>query len=437
MPAEGGFPKRLTHHPGDDIAVGWTPDGKQVLFRSARNSFSYFDRLFTAPVQGGFPAELPLPMAQQGSFSPDGSRIAYVPIAQWQQAWKRYRGGQTTPIWIATLSSGRIEKIPRDNSNDFNPMWVGDKIYFLSDWDGPVSLFSYDMHAKEVKKELETRGLDLKSASAGPDAIVYEQFGSLHLYDLKSGTTKQVNVRIAGDLLELRDHFVNVGKRLQNAHISPTGARAVFQAHGEILTVPAEKGDARNLTNSSSVMERDPAWSPDGRWLAYERRLPSHLSGIFLYSIDEGKHTQLTDGMSDARNPMFDKDGKHLYFTASTDSGPSLEPDIHSATRPVTRSVYLVVLAKDQPSPLAPESDEEKPVEEKKSADKKEEEKPDTAKDKPPEKVLVKIDLENIGKRILALSLPMRRYVGLQVGKSGELYSLEAPAPSPGQEFSL
>ncbi len=526
MPAEGGFPKRLTHHPGDDIAVGWTPDGKQVLFRSARNSFSYFDRLFTAPVQGGFPAELPLPMAQQGSFSPDGSRIAYVPIAQWQQAWKRYRGGQTTPIWIATLSSGRIEKIPRDNSNDFNPMWVGDKIYFLSDRDGPVSLFSYDMHAKEVKKELENRGLDLKSASAGPDAIVYEQFGSLHLYDLKSGTTKQVNVRIAGDLLELRDHFVNVGKRLQNAHISPTGARAVFQAHGEILTVPAEKGDARNLTNSSSVMERDPAWSPDGktiayfsdeggeyalhirdqngtgevkkislgtgfffsprwspdskkiayrdnhlsvwyvdveqkkpvkidhdifwtfggpppawspdsRWLAYERRLPSHLSAIFLYSIDEGKHTQLTDGMSDARNPMFDKDGKHLYFSASTDSGPSLEPDIHSATRPVTRSVYLVVLAKDQPSPLAPESDEEKPVEEKKSADKKEEEKPDTAKDKPPEKVLVKIDFDNIGQRILALSLPMRRYVGLQVGKSGELYSLEAPAPSPGQEFSL
>src|SRR2546429_8525932 len=112
-----------------------------------------------------------------------------------------------------------------------------------------------------------------------------------------------------------------------------------------------------------------PAWSPDSRWLAYERRTPSHLSGIFLYSIDEGKHTQLTDGISDARNPMFDKDGKHLYFTASTDSGPSLEPDIHSATRPVTRSVYLVVLAKDQPSPLAPESDEEKPVEEKKRSE--------------------------------------------------------------------
>ena len=526
MPAEGGFPKRLTYHPGEDNAVGWTPDGKQVLFRSARNSFSYFDRLFTAPVQGGFPAELPLPMAQEGSFSPDGSRIAYVPIARWQRAWKRYRGGQTTPIWLATLSNGRIEKIPRDNSNDFNPMWVGDKIYFLSDREGPVTLFSYDTNSRQVKKELENRGLDLKSASAASDAIVYEQFGSLHLYDLKSGTTKQVNVRMAGDLLELRDHYVNVEKRLQNAHISSTGARAVFQAHGDILTVPAEKGDARNLTNSSSVMERDPAWSPDGktiayfsdeggeyalhirdqngtgdvkkislgtgfffsprwspdskkiayrdnhlsvwyvdlelkkpvkvdhdifwtfggpppawspdsRWLAYEKRLPSHLSAIYLYSVEDGKHTQLTDGMSDARHPVFDKDGKYLYFTASTDSGPSLEPDIHSFTRPVTRSVYLAVLAKDQPSPLAPESDEEKPADEKKSADKKENEKPDAAKDKPPEKVPVKIDFDNISQRILALSLPMRRYIGLQVGKSGELYALEAPAPSPGQEFSL
>ena len=125
IPATGGIPKRLTFHPAEDDAVGWTPDGRNVLFRSARNSYSYFDRLFTVPVEGGFPTELPLPMAQQGSFSPDGLRIAYVPNLRWQEAWKRYRGGQTTPIWIATLSSGQVEKIPRDNSNDFNPMWSG------------------------------------------------------------------------------------------------------------------------------------------------------------------------------------------------------------------------------------------------------------------------------------------------------------------------
>ena len=526
--AAGGVPRRLTYHPGDDNAMGWTPDGKQVLFRSARNSYSYFDRLFTIPAAGGFPTEVPLPIAEQGSFSPDGSRIAYVPISRWQQAWKRYRGGQTTPIWIATLSNGRIDKIPRDNSNDFNPMWVGDKVYFLSDRNGPVTLFSYDTRLKQVKEELQNHGLDVKSASADQDAIVYEQFGSLHLYDLKSGTTKQVNVHVAGDLLELREHFVNVSKRLQNAHISPTGARAVFQAHGEILTVPAEKGDARNLTNTAAAMERDPAWSPNGktiayfsdesgeyalhirdqngagevkkialgtgfyfsprwspdskkiayrdnhlsiwyvdlehkkpvkvdqdiywtfggpppvwspdsRWLAYEKRLPSHLSAIFLYSIEDGKHTQLTDGMSDARSPVFDKDGKHLYFTASTDSGPSLEPDIHSFTRPVTRSVYLVVLAKDQPSPLAPESDEEKPADEKKAEEKKEEadQKQGAVKEKAQEKVIVKIDFDNLGQRILSLPLPTRRYVGLQIGKAGELYALEVPAPGPGVEFAL
>jgi tricorn protease len=534
IPASGGVPKRLTFHPGEDDAVGWTPDGKQVLFRSPRNSYSYFDRLFTVPVEGGFPTEVPLPMAQQGSFSPDGSRIAYVPNPKWQEAWKRYRGGQTTPIWIATLSSGRIEKIPRDNSNDFNPMWAGERIYFLSDRNGPVTLFSYDTRSKQVKQELENHDLDMKSASIGPDGIVYEQFGSLHLYDLKSGAAKQVNVRIAGDMLELRERIVNVSKRLESARISPTGARAVFQARGDILTVPAEKGDARNLTNTMGVMERDPAWSPDGktiayfsdesgeyalhlrgqngkgevkkislgagfyfsprwspdskkiayrdshlsiwyvdleqkkpvkvdqdiywtfggpppewspdsRWLAYEKRLPSHLNAIFVYSIADANHAQLTDGMSDARSPVFDKDGKYLYFTASTDSGPSLEPDIHSFTRPVTRSIYLVVLAKDQPSPLAPESDEEKPAGETKSADKKDEadQKPEAAKDakdakeKAPEKIVLAIDFDNIGQRILALPLPARRYIGLQIGKAGELYALEAPAPAPGVEFNF
>ena len=544
IPATGGIPKRLTFHPARDDAVGWTPDGRNVLFRSARNSYSYFDRLFTVPVEGGFPTELPLPMAQQGSFSPDGLRIAYVPNLRWQEAWKRYRGGQTTPIWIATLSSGQVEKIPRDNSNDFNPMWSGEKIYFLSDRNGPVTLFSYDTHSKQVKQELENHGLDLKSASLGPDGIVYEQFGSLHLYDLKSGAAKQVNVRVAADLGEVREHFVNASKRLEAANISPTGMRAVFQARGDIITVPAEKGEARNLTNTTAVMERDPAWSPDGktiayfsdesgeyalhlrdqsgegevkkislgpgfyfsprwspdskkiayrdshlaiwyvdleqqkpikvdkdifwtfggpppawspdsRWLAYERRLPSHLSAIFVYSIADAKSTQVTDGMSDARSAVFDKDGKYLYFTASTDSGPSLEPDIHSFTRPVTRSVYLAVLAKDQASPLAPESDEEKPADEKKSTDKDKkgdaDEKPDKAKDskdgkdakdskdkdKDKEKVVVTIDFENIGQRILALPLPPRRYIGLQVGKAGDLYALEAPVPAPGVEFAF
>ena len=144
MPAGGGEPKRLTYHPGADVVTGWRPDGKQVLFRSNRNSYSRFTRLFTVSIEGGFPSEVDLPMADSELSLADATRIAYLPLPPAFTAWKRYRGGEATPIWIVTLADGHTEKIPRDDSNDYNPMWVGDKIYFLSDRNGPVSLFSYD-----------------------------------------------------------------------------------------------------------------------------------------------------------------------------------------------------------------------------------------------------------------------------------------------------
>src|SRR5216684_4353570 len=379
---------------------------------------------------------------------------------------KSYRGGDTTPIWLANLSDSKIEKVPRDNSNDYNPMWIGAKVYFLSDRNGPVTLWSYDTHSHQVKEEIKNSGLDFKSAGAGPDGIVIEQFGGLSVFDIKSGRVKPVPVNIAGDLPEVRERMVNVSARLTNAHLSPNAARAVFEARGEIITVPAEKGDVRVLTNTPKIMERSPAWSPDGKtiayfsdetgeyelhlapqsgmgpvakiampepgfyrsplwspdskWLAYSTRLTNYLGAIQAYSLVSGKVTQITDGMSDAKNPVFDKDGKYLYFTASTDSGHSLQPDVGSFMRQMTSNVYLVVLAKDQPSPFAPESDEEKPGD----ASKTEPPKPDAAKPdgggpdaatpdaaaakpgaaKPPAKTPdVKIDFENIGQRILAM----------------------------------
>lgn len=243
VPAAGGVPRRLTAHPENDVPVGWTPDGRRVLFRSQRDNYQPVYRLFTAPVEGGFPEPLPLPTAFEGSYSPDGTRIAYVPVFHWQAAWKRYRGGLTKPIWIAELSDSSVEKLPRESSNDFNPMWVGQTIYFLSDRSGPVTLFAYDTASEKITQIVRNSGFDMKSASAGPGAIVYEQFGSLHLLDLASGSEKTVSVRVTGDLPEVRARLRAVEPdRILNAALSPSGARAVFEARGEILTVPAEKG---------------------------------------------------------------------------------------------------------------------------------------------------------------------------------------------------
>jgi len=269
MPAAGGTPKRLTWHPAADNVLGWSPDGKRILFGSMRNSYSRFAELFTVDLEGHFPSKVDLPMGFEGAYSPDGSQLAYVPVSRAFNAWKRYRGGLATPVWIANLSTGRIAKVPRTDSNDFNPMWIGQKIYFLSDRNGPATLFSYDPQTKQVKQLVDNRGLDLKSAGAGPEGIVYEQFGALHTYDLNSGKSKPLAVRLTADLLELRPRMVDISRRLRNAHISPSGARAVFEGRGEIISVPAEKGDPRNLTNSPDVMEREPVWSPDGKTIAY------------------------------------------------------------------------------------------------------------------------------------------------------------------------
>jgi tricorn protease len=269
VPATGGQPHRLTYHPDPDVAVGWTPDGKGILLRSHRYSFSDPNELFTVPVGGGFPAALPLAAAEMGSYSSDGSHIAYVPGFQWEPFWKDYKGGQHTEIWIARLSDSSAVRIPNLGANESDPMWVGDKIYFLSDRDGPTTLYAYDTGTRQVQRLIDNTGFDITSASAGPGGIVYSQFGELYIYDFAKGTSQAVPVTVAGDLPQRRPYFEDVADNIVGASISPSGVRAAFEAHGDILTVPAKHGSTANLTHSPGVMERDPAWSPDGKLIAY------------------------------------------------------------------------------------------------------------------------------------------------------------------------
>ena len=168
IPASGGVPKRLTWHPAPDRVIGWTPDGKRIIFGSTRTAYSRFGEIFTVPVDGGVEEKMPLPSGYEASISPDGQFIAYEPNGRAFAMWKKYRGGRTTRIWLARLSDSTVTKVPRTNSNDFNPMWAGDRVYFLSDRNGPATLFYYDTRTKAVHEAIPNRGLDLKSGRSDP-----------------------------------------------------------------------------------------------------------------------------------------------------------------------------------------------------------------------------------------------------------------------------
>lgn len=275
----GGDRKRLTYHPGLDVARGWTPDGRRVVFASVRDTVpqAHF-RLWTVAAESGLAEPLPLPRAYTGSFAPDGRRLAYeeFPVAfvpTWaynlSSQWRHHRGGRTHPIRLITLADYSTQKLPWNNSNDTHPMWIGNTVYFLSDRNHTVNLFAYRLDTKALTQLTRHNDFDIMSASAGPDAIVYEQAGYIHLVDVKSGQSRRLDIQVTGDFPWARPHFAKVAGMIRNATLSPTGVRAAFEARGEIFTVPADKGDYRNLTQSPGVHDRSPVWSPDGTQLAW------------------------------------------------------------------------------------------------------------------------------------------------------------------------
>jgi tricorn protease len=272
VPVTGGAPRRLTYHPGSDVAQAFAPDGRSVLFVSGRLATpTRGAQLFTVPIDGGAEMALPIPAATQATYAPDGARIAYNPLPRAFDQWKRYRGGRNSEIWLYTRANHAVEEIPQPatRSNDVDAMWIGNSVYFRSDRDGEFNLFAYDIGTKKVRVLTKYTDFPVMAASAGGGRIVYERGGYLYLLNPANSESRKLTIGVPTDNRETRPRWVSGAQYIRNAGISPTGARVAFELRGEIVTVPGEKGDARNLTNSAGVNERSPAWSPNGENIAY------------------------------------------------------------------------------------------------------------------------------------------------------------------------
>ncbi|HET7565242.1 MAG TPA: protease, partial [Gemmatimonadaceae bacterium] len=272
IPAEGGEAKRLTWHPSPDEVQGWTPDGKEIVFSSTRsaNLPTPVPRWFTVPAEGGVVTPMKMYRAYQGKISPDGARIAYRMNNSWDEERRDYRGGQNRPIWILDRKTLDVDTLPHNGSKDIDPVWVGnDKVFFLSDRDGVSNVWSYDLQTKQEKQVTTFSDFDVKTLDAGGGAIVFEQGGLVHELDPNTGREHVVPINAAGDFPWMMPQWKEVSRNIADMALSPTGKRAAVEARGEIFTIPAEKGDVRNLTQSSGSAERTPAWSPDGKWVSY------------------------------------------------------------------------------------------------------------------------------------------------------------------------
>jgi tricorn protease len=325
IPVDGGVPKRLTWHPAPDMVRGFTPDGKAVLFASQRNSFTgRYAQLFTVPVTGGPATQLEIPNVFWANYSPDAKYIAYTPYPDMFKQWKHYRGGATSRIWLFSTGDKSIVEIPKpeSGSNDTQPIWMGNTVFFRSDRNGEFNLFCYDMASKQVKQLTNFKDFPILNIAGQNGKVVFEQAGYLHVFDVAAETEHKLTIGIAADLLELRTRYANGAKYIRNADISPSGARAVFDFRGEIVTVPGEKGDVRNITNTPGTHEEFPAWSPDGKSIAYF----SDASGEYQLAV------QSQDGKGDIKYfklngagfyafPKWSPDSKRISYT---DNGRNL-----------------------------------------------------------------------------------------------------------------
>ncbi len=460
MPGDGGAPKRLTTSATlgrDDISdrmgpnnlvMTWENTRPFVVFRSRMKSFnSFIGQLYTVGLDAELPQQLPVPRGGFVSFSPDDSKMAFNRVFREFRTWKHYRGGMADDVWIYDFKTGATENLTNDPAQDICPMWGPDNhIYFVSDRDGRMNLFSIDLGSKETKQLTTFKDFDIKFPSIGKGAIVFEQAGYIWRYDLGSGQCAPVPIEIKEDLASGRSALVDASKHIESVSLAPDGQRVIAVARADLFSAPAKDGTPRNLTKTSNAHERDAVWSPDGKWIAYDSDITGEnelyvraqdgkgqpqqvtkgadtyyyamawspdskkllwsdrlqrlryvdvaskavtqvdqdkygevgsydwspdsqwiawsrpedngLSKVYLYSTASKKTVPVTDDWYSAGQSKFSDDGKYLLFTSSRDFKPIFgEEDFADVYRDMER-IYLVTLARETESPLAPSSDE-------------------------------------------------------------------------------
>jgi len=326
MPAEGGEPRRLTwwsdtgqqnERAGpNNIVMGWTKDGKRVLFRSRHQAWeSRAGRFYTVSVDGGYPVPLAVPEGGFAAFSPDGDRIVYNRIFRDFRTWKRYRGGMTQNLWIYDLKANKLDKLTENDATSVDPMWIGGTIYTTSDRDRTANIFAIDPATKQAKKLTSFTEYDVKWASAGPDAIVFENGGWIYLLDPATGKNAKVPIVLPSDRRLTRPEYLTVSDRVGSYALAPEGKRAVLTARGEVFTVPAEKGETRNLSENSGANERDASWSPDGKWIAWLSDATGEYEIYVAPQDGKGPARQLTtDGHAWRFPPIWSPDNAKIAF---------------------------------------------------------------------------------------------------------------------------
>ena len=319
MNVHGGDITRVTWHPASDEVVGWHPVSGKIIFSSARNSWSRFSRLFMVRPDGSGLEELIMHEAVQGSFSPDGKRIAYNRVSREGRTWKRYRGGTAQEVYVFDFEKNEDSKITDFEGTDRIPMWIGGRIYFSSDRDRLLNIWYYDTGSKETVQVTRHTEFDVRRPSEGGDRIVYEHGGDIWMLDTNTGESSMIPIEVASDYPELRERFEKVTDLITDVHISPGGKRALVSARGEVFSVPFEHGATRNLTSSSGSREKDAVWSPDGGKIAWL----SDASGeyeIWIHEPGSGKDpVRLTSHDGGYRHTLrWSPDGEKIAYADQT-----------------------------------------------------------------------------------------------------------------------